>query len=123
MVHNFCILEHIHGLSFLNLQAEDAMISSANMTRTIEDQVGVELAKEQGGRLGFVKIYRPYATSRDDCIIHRGMVENFLINPRHRNGIWVIEITSVNPPLLVGVKWNDNTNEWEKLGRVSFGIL
>lgn len=99
------------------------MISNAIMTRTIEDQVGVELAKEQGGRLGFVRIYRPYSNSKDDCIIHRGMVENFLINPSHRNGIWVIELTDYKPSNLIAVRWNDTTNEWEKLGKVSFGIL
>ena len=99
------------------------MISNAIMTRTIEDQVGVDLAKEHGGRQGIVKIYRPYATTREDYVAHRGLVENFLINPKHRNGVWVIEITSVDPPALIAVRWNESTNEWERLGKVSIGIL
>ena len=99
------------------------MISKATVPRTIEDQVGAELAKEQGGSNGFVKIYRPYATSREDFIIHRGLVELFLLNPKHRIGVWVIEVSSTDPPSLIAVRWNDSTNEWEKLGKVSIGIL
>ncbi len=93
------------------------------MVRSIEDQVGTELAKEHGGRLGFVRIFRPYTINRDDCIVHRGLVENFLLNPSNRYGMWIIELSGSSRPSLIGVRWNQDAKEWERLGRVTYGKL
>jgi hypothetical protein len=93
------------------------------MKRTIEEQIGEELATQRGGYLGVVIFSRPYQNAAESKIQHHGPVADFLMVPKHQSGAWLIEVFQDQVPSLFAVRWNEETTEWENLGLVRYSSL
>ncbi|WDQ26702.1 hypothetical protein phiKPNH21_00090 [Klebsiella phage phi_KPN_H2] len=85
---------------------------------TIEDQIGKELAAEDGGGFGFVCIWREKGDPLDDGSDHARhcSVGEFLSRPENQKGKWLIDGGWGGPPGPIHVQWNEETNEWENGG-------
>ncbi|AMV30785.1 hypothetical protein VN12_01625 [Pirellula sp. SH-Sr6A] len=93
------------------------------MKRTIEEQIGEELANQRGGSLSILNFSRPYCDTSDSKVQHTGSVADFLMVPKNQSGAWVIEISHQESPSQVAVRWNDETQEWENLGSVRYSSI
>ena len=86
--------------------------------RSIEQQIGEQLAYERGGGFGFVCIWRKRGDPLDDGSEHSRKVSvgEFLSNPNNQMGTWLIDGGWGGPPGPIHVRWNDKIGEWEHGG-------
>lgn len=86
--------------------------------KPIEEQIGKTLAAENGGKLGFVCIYRSIKDDPDGEHDHQwqGTVGEFLNNTENQSGLWCIDGGWGGPPGAIQVRWNDSLKEWENGG-------
>lgn len=86
--------------------------------KTIEQQIGEALAKEDGGFFGFVSIWRQKDDPLDDNSdsARKCTVGEFLSQPKNQAGTWLIDGGWGGPPGPVHVRWNEETKEWENGG-------
>ena len=89
------------------------------MKKSIEDQIGETLSKENGGGYGFVCIWRksgdPLAIDGDDAA-RKCTVGEFLNRLENQKGLWLIDGGWGCPPGAIHVRWNDEKEEWENGG-------
>ncbi|XZE44675.1 hypothetical protein SH467x_004289 [Pirellulaceae bacterium SH467] len=93
------------------------------MKRTIEEQIGEELANHRGGCIGHLIFSRPYRDTTDSKIEHTGSVADFLMVPKNQSGAWVIEILQQETLHQYAVRWNEDTQEWENVGPVRYSSI
>ena len=79
----------------------------------IETQIGKTLANENGGRCGFVCIWRKDQKSNRDIKCY---VWEWLGKAENQNGTWFIDGGWGGPPGPIHVRWNERTKEWENGG-------
>lgn len=88
------------------------------MNRSIEEQIGETLAKENGCGAG-VCIWR-----QDNSIdvLFNGTVKEWLSREENQSGLWLIDGGWGGPPGAVHVRWNEETGEWENGGYCGRGF-
>lgn len=86
--------------------------------RTIDEQIGKNLANENGCGFGFVCIWRKRNDPLDDKSDHarKMTVGEFLSKPENQQGVWLIDGGWGGPPGPIYVRWNNNISEWENGG-------
>lgn len=86
--------------------------------RTIEQQIGKQLANMDGGAFGFVCIWREIGDPLDDGADHcrKCTVGEFLGRPENQKGIWLIDDGNGGPPGPIYVRWDERSQEWENGG-------
>lgn len=92
--------------------------------RTINEQIGEALAKEDGGGYGFVCIWRKKEDdpNKEHDRAFKGTVGEFLMKPENQKGTWLIDGGWGGPPGAIHVRWNDRKKEWENGGYCGRGF-
>ncbi|EPC6068888.1 hypothetical protein M8U49_06850 [Enterobacter hormaechei] len=83
--------------------------------KTIFEQLGENLANENGGGYGFVCIWRKKGDPLDDGSNHARhcSVGEFLSIQENQKGEWLIDGGWGAPPGAIRVRWNELKEEWE----------
>ena len=86
--------------------------------KTIAEQIGQNLAAEDGGGSGFVCIWRKSGDPLDDGADHarRCSVGEFLSLPENQRGTWLVDGGWGGPPGPIHIRWDESTQEWENGG-------